>query len=285
MTYARLLLIAFITVFTFGLKPSEYPEARVSINPTLRGVASGANFCNQLFVERKFVTTREEFDSGNLILGQLTESFSFQLADKTFITVVNLANVKSDSVEAKSAKNYLLHRDQIYAQRLKIFDDEHLEKITTTQTIDQQVATRSLLIMNTKNPITRFAATEFIGGARVVLAKSDQALLPFQLGLGISRNKIGSIAAEIGALTAYTKDNPNKSVEVINAAIKLAVSYAQADQVYVHTSRLHSRLYKKMNLDADETLAIDDLNYILRFDAKNWQSDAPVTKSTLTVAH
>lgn len=124
--------------------------------------------------------------------------------------------------------------------------------MSATQTIDEQVHPRSLLLMNTETPIDNQAATEFIGGARVVLAKSDQALLPFQLGLGIDRMESGPIAAEIGALTAYTKDNPGKSVDVVNAAIKLA---------------------------------IDDLNYILRFDAKNWQNGDLQTKSALTGTH
>ena len=220
-----------------------------------------------------------------MIVNDLTESFSFQLADKTFMTIVNLATAKPYSFEAESAKNYLLHRDRIYAERLKIYDEENVGKMSATQTIDHQVQPRSLILMNTEAPIDSSAATEFIAGARVVLAKSEQALLPFQLGLGMDRMESGSVAAEIGALTAYTKDNPNKSVEVVNAAIKLAISYAHANNVYVHTSRLHSRLYRKMNLKADETLVLDDLNYILRFDAKNWHSADPQTKSILTGTH
>jgi hypothetical protein len=216
--------------------------------------------------------------SGKSELISEAKMISYMLPDHSYITIVNLAKVGAYSIEFLSARNYLKHRDLIYKQRIKKFKSENETSSFLKYKIDHDVRLRSFLVMNTAEPITNSPATEFIGGARVSVTRNAIDKLPFEMGLSIDRPQKDHSAAEIGALTANTKDNPFKSVEIINAAIKLAADYAKADDVYIHTSAVHARMYHRMNIDPTETLAIDNLNYVLRFEGKKWTGDQLPTR-------
>lgn len=203
------------------------------------------------------------------------------LPDHSFINIVNLAKVPAYSVEYMSARNYLQHRDLVYKQRIKKFKSEDVNSAFLKFKIDLEVRLRSFIVMNTAEPISDIPATEFLGGARVSLSTKAVDKLPFELGLSIDRPHKEHIAAEIGALTANTKNNSFKSVEIINAAIKLAADYGKADDVYVHTSAVHARMYHRMNIDPAETLTIDDLNHVLRFEGIKWKGDQLPTKPAI----
>ena len=245
--------------------------------------------CEILFCDENEFTTRHDFLNGKYQISEKVKAFSYVLPDNTYLTFVNMALIDPFSVEAKSAQNYLVHRAEVFRERLSKYQEKDRESLEMSLRIEAEILPRSFIILNTQGPIDHVATShEFLAGARVVFAKSEFEKLPYQLDpelttLKLERKNPKVWAAEVGALLVTAKGNANKSVELINAAIQVALSYSNIWDVYVHTSKLHARMYRQMSLAPEEITIIDNLNYILRYDLKDWERNHLLsTKPTLS---
>ncbi len=257
-----LILIATLVVFKFS----------TSAHRKIAEVSS----CEILFCDENEFTTRHDFLSGKYQISDKVKAFSYVLPDNTYLTFVNMGLIDPFSVEAKSAQNYLAHRAEVFRERLSKYQEKDQDSLEKSVRIEAEILPRSFIILNTEGPVDHeLGSHEFLAGARVVFARSEFEKLPYQLDpelttLKLERKNPKVWAAEVGGLLVTAKGNANKSVELINAAIQVALSYSNIWDVYVHTSKIHARMYRRMSLAPEEITIIDNLNYILRYDLKDW---------------
>lgn len=190
------------------------------------------------------------------------------------LMVVDLAQVSPSSTLQHIVSSYFDHVRSVYYDRLKKFEGSPSAPGPQNQEqIDHSLALRSALVLDTPHDLDPHLPT-FNGGIRITYARTPHENLPLQYDFpDFQRHNLGGTAVEIGRLTAQPGSSPGLSISLIKLATQVALQDPNVTDLYVHTSRVHARLYRLMGLIPTNIDIKDDLNYVLRFtaqDAVNW---------------
>lgn len=217
--------------------------------------------------------TPKKTTKANVYQGRLkiidTGALSYQIEDGTTMTVIDKAwaDRYPSSKIANAIENYYLQQGEIYQRRLDKFKEPKMDNEGETNP-EEEYQDRTIIILNTTRPLTE-GGGDILGGIRVVFSQGLHEKLPFQYDSRFAnflRKNRQHWAAEVGRLTADSKSNPGLSLELIQAAGHIIFQMPQVQNIYVHTSRLHTRLYGRMGLVPEEPVHVcDALNCLMTF--------------------
>ena len=228
--------ILYVTLLTSAL---IFPISPTALASVIEAKSSDCVTFYENHIEKAFV----------LPLLKKVKFFNLTSAHGSLLTVIDLAQVQPMSSLDRMVKSYFQYVRDIYRARLKKFDTQISPAALSQQAhIDKELTNRSILIVDTPSEQAT-AESEFNGGVRVTLARNPNEKLPLQFELpDYRRHDISGTSIEVGRLTAQPGVSAGLSINLIRVAVQLALQYPNVRDIYVHTSRVHSRLYKLMGL-------------------------------------
>ncbi|CAN5414412.1 hypothetical protein BH10BDE1_BH10BDE1_27700 [soil metagenome] len=221
--------------------------------------------CLNGYSQLGFRVSRTAFFSSRVDTATKASLVSFQAFDGSWMSSIDMNWILRNPT-SQIAKLVQLAEGQrkVAYQRLAKFKNQ--EVVTEADKADKDLMTRTVYVMNTSRPLDTLN-NDVRGGIRVVFARSRSEKLPWENDLGRTRPNPRP-AAEFGRLYATSNSSPETVVELINSAAQVAANHPEIQDFYFHTSKIHSRLYRRMGLEPDFIDEIDDLNHIWHFDRR-----------------
>jgi hypothetical protein len=154
-------------------------------------------------------------------------------------------NQVNDPQLLKLPSNYWKYVGEVYSERLNLTPDEIKGFIKSSEAFTD----RTKLIVNTKAGVANLDSG-FQGGVGVVVSDSASNLLPVEKSIGsYMPRKAGEKVAEIVRLVVSKDVDVEKlSKSLINQASAVILQDSSITTVYIYTSKLHARLYRKLGV-------------------------------------
>lgn len=241
----------------------------LSLSPNAKALAL-ANKSNEC------VSFYKEIIQSQFVLPNLKDLNFFETKSNhgTRMLVIDLAQIAPNSVIQKIVSSYFDYVHMIFHERLTKFGRDYSPAAAQYQhRLDSLLAQRSILVLDTPNNLDP-RAPAFNGGVRVTYSQNPGEMLPFQYEFPeLQRYNSAGTAVEVGRLTSQPGTSPGLAINLIKLATQVALQDPNLTEFYVHTSRIHARLYRLMGLNPTDVYIINNLNYVLRFTAQdgiNW---------------
>ena len=127
-----------------------------------------------------------------------------------------------------------------------------------------EMGPRTTLILNTEKSALK-GNTKINGGVGIVESGSPQELLPLEKATGVRiERKPDEKITEIVRLTVGKQSD---AVELSTALIDQASSLIKRDKsvsrVFIYTSKIHGRLYRKMGIPSTRIKSLDDRDVLI----------------------
>lgn len=171
----------------------------------------------------------------------------FKTMDQGSFTYMDLSklNQVNDPKLLTLPSNYWKYVGEVYSERLNLTPDEIKGFIKSSEAFTD----RTKLIVNTKAGVAN-AESGFQGGVGVVVSDSASNLLPVEKSIGsVMPRKSGQKVAEIVRLVVSKDVDVEKlSKSLINQASAVILQDPSITTVYIYTSKLHARLYRKLGV-------------------------------------
>lgn len=184
-------------------------------------------------------------------------------AEGKHLTALDLSEkrlLKSQELESISG-SYWEYVANIYRKRLNLSEEEIKSFIESSK----QVESRTHLIVATKGaPKDKV----FEGGVAMVRSSKAKDLLPLEKATGLRLPRPKGNIAEIVRLTA--EENPNLMKELIQDISKLTKLDKNLKTLYVYTSNIHLRLYRKMGIPHEVIAKPVERDVVIKIDVKDW---------------
>lgn len=186
----------------------------------------------------------------------------FKTADSGVFSVMDLNAVsKAESANVKNIpEEYWRYVGNIYNERLNLTAKEVEGFIKSSV----EMSPRTKLILNTDaSPLA--GKIKINGGVGIVHAEKAGELLPLEKATGIKINrKPNEKIVEIVRLTVGKDVEAEKmSKALVSDAVSLITQDKSISRVFIFTSRIHARLYKRMGIPADKIRDIDKRDVLI----------------------
>lgn len=192
----------------------------------------------------------------------------FQHANGNTVSLLDLSQksaVKAQGLENVSEK-YWEFVGGVYQKRLNLSEAEIKAFIESSK----QMESRTHLVMMTRGPPK---SLQFEGGVGMVHSKKAQDLMPFEKATGITVPRDQGKVAEIVRLASVSDDNPNLMKDVLNQLATVVKNDGEIKKLYVYTSRIHARLYRRLGIPAKEVSRYKERDVILEIDANEFTAE------------
>jgi hypothetical protein len=188
----------------------------------------------------------------------------FATKDSGVFSIMDLSAIakSSNSTVQKIPEDYWRYVGNIYSERLNLTKDE-IESFIKSSV---EMSPRTKLVLNTeKSPLT--GNMKINGGVGIVQAQKTQELLPLEKATGIRIDKKpNEKIVEIVRLTVGKDVEAEKmSTALITQATSLIVQDKSISRVFIFTSKVHARLYKRMGIPVDKIKDIDKRDVVIEF--------------------
>jgi hypothetical protein len=199
----------------------------------------------------------------------LKSTVEFKTPDKGVFTIMDLSTAKDPAMK-KISEDYWRYVGNVYNERLNLTPTEIDNFIKSSM----EMSPRTKLILNTEK--SAFEGNMKIkGGVGIVSAKS-QELLPLEKATGVRiQKKPGEKIAEIVRLTVGKE---NDAVELSGSLIAQASSILAKDKevnrVFIFTSKIHGRLYRRMGVPAGNIKTLDDRDVLIELNREEVEAFA-----------
>lgn len=164
---------------------------------------------------------------------------------------LNLTNAKKVDALRFVGDDYWNFVAGIYSKRLNLSQEE----ISSFVKSSRAMSDRTTLVLNTKANST----SEFRGGVALVTSKNGDELMPFEKATGfkVQREK-GKRVAEIVRLTVDEKTGDQELMKKLMYTLCSSVKGEKdINKLYVYTSKVHGRLYKRLGIPMKEVHKTD----------------------------
>jgi len=220
-----------------------------------------AKFTPQMIETSKIPATKIGVQLRNYPLEKNQWAKEFKTPDQGNFTYMDLSKIDrvSDQHMQSLPDDYWKFVGDIYSERLNLTPDEIKGFIKSSQ----EYAPRTKLIVNTTGSVK--GAETFNGGVGVVTSARSQDLLPLEKATGkkLERNP-GEKVAEIVRLTVSKDADAEKlSKSLINQSLGAAIQDADVKFVYIYTSKIHSRLYRKFGVTQSNVSPLGDRDVLI----------------------
>lgn len=182
------------------------------------------------------------------------DSGVFSVMDLNAVSKVQDANVK------KIPEEYWRYVGNIYNERLNLTKEEVEGFIKSSV----EMSPRTKLILNTeKSPLE--GSMKINGGVGIVHAQKSGELLPLEKATGVRIDrKPDEKIVEIVRLTVGKDVEAEKmSKALVGNAVSLITQDKSISRVFIFTSKIHARLYKRMGIPADKIKEIDKRDVLI----------------------
>jgi hypothetical protein len=203
----------------------------------------------------------------NGIKQNTTPSFAleFHVPNQGTFSVMDLSklNTIADPALKKVPEEYWRFVGNVYKERLNLTPAE-IEGFIKSSI---EANNRTKLIINTEKSLTTGQA-EFRGGVGLVQSKNGSELLPLEKATGMKITRMpNEKIAEIVRLTASKNVEAEKTSQaLIQQLLGLISNDKEIGRVFIYTSRVHARLYKKMGVPGDKIKQISDRDVLIELD-------------------
>lgn len=220
-----------------------------------------AKFTPQLIETSKVPTPKIALELRNHPLEKNQWAKEFKTTDQGNFTYMDLSKIDRVSDQHMKAlpDDYWKFVGNIYSERLNLTPDEIKGFIKSSQ----EYAPRTKLIVNTTGSVK--GADTFNGGVGVVTSGRSQDLLPLEKATGkkLDRNP-GDKVAEIVRLTVSKDADAEKlSKSLISQSLGAALQDVDVKFVYIYTSKIHSRLYRKFGVTQSNISPLGDRDVLI----------------------
>jgi len=185
----------------------------------------------------------------------------FSTPDQGHFTYMDLSKIErvTDHQMRQVPDDYWKFVGDIYSERLNLTPEEIKGFIKSSQ----EFAPRTKLIINTTE--TAREAKTFNGGVGVVTTDKIQDLLPAEKAIGKNMLRVpGDKVAEIVRLTVSKDADAEKlSRSLLNQAAGVILQDPEIKFVYVYTSKVHGRLYKRFGVTQSQITSQGDRDVII----------------------
>lgn len=147
---------------------------------------------------------------------------------------------------------------EVYSQQLNLSAQEVRSFVETSK----ELAPRTKLITMTRGP-PRAQGNQFDGGIGYVESSSAQQILPLEKATGISLPRGQGKVIEVVRLTSTSKESPELMRDLLHSLGALVKQDPEIEKVYVFTSKIHQRLYRRLGIEADSVRKISDRDVII----------------------
>lgn len=202
--------------------------------------------------------------SNNPINGKGVDDVAIQLKtqDRGNFYVINV-NESNQSQKFKGvSEGYWNFVAGIYNQRLKLSPEEIKAFVKSSN----EMSDRTTLILNT----SRESMKDMKGGVALVTSSKASDKMPFEkaTGLSIPREK-GKRVAEVVRLTVGDKD-PKLMKNLLEILMSSVEGEKNIDKLYVYTSKVHARLYKRLGVPMKE-VSSDKRDVVFEIDVNDFR--------------
>jgi hypothetical protein len=101
-----------------------------------------------------------------------------------------------------------------------------------------------------------------------VTSQKAEELLPLEKATGIKLGRENGKVAEIVRLTSVSEDNPHLMQDLLKQLAAVSKADPELKKMYVYTSRVHARLYKRFGLPYKEVARPVERDVVIEIDAK-----------------
>lgn len=177
----------------------------------------------------------------------------------TAMDLSKLNNVKDPALK-KVPEDYFKFVGGIYRERLNLTPQEIDGFIKSSM----EASNRTKLILNTEKS-TLNGEVKFRGGVGIVESRATSEPLPLEKATGIKLDrKPGEKIVEIVRLTASKDVEAEKtSKALVTQVMGLITQDKEVSRVFIFTSKIHSRLYRKMGIPMDKIKTISDRDVVI----------------------
>tara|TARA_R110000868_G_scaffold68518_7_gene202570 strand:- start:7540 stop:9342 length:1803 start_codon:yes stop_codon:yes gene_type:complete len=172
------------------------------------------------------------------------------------------SEIDSRSV-AQLSDNYWDFVADTYRTRLNLSADEITGFIQSSRAFEP----RTKLVVMTRGPPR---ANQIEGGVAMVESSRAADLMPFEKATGVKVPRDQGKVAEIVRLTAASDTNPNLMKDLLNEMAQVVKADPSVKKLYVYTSKVHARLYKRLGLTPRQIGEPIDRDVILEIDAADF---------------
>lgn len=220
-----------------------------------------AKFTPQMIETNKIPALKVGVQLRNYPLERNQWAKEFKTPDQGNFTYMDLSKIDrvSDQHMKSLPDDYWKFVGDIYSERLNLTPEEIKGFIKSSQ----EYAPRTKLIINTSSSVKE--ADTFNGGVGVVTSGRGQDLLPLEKATGKKLDrKPGEKIVEIVRLTVSKDADAEKlSKSLINQALGAAIQDADVKFVYIYTSKIHSRLYRKFGVTQSNVSPLGDRDVLI----------------------
>jgi hypothetical protein len=210
-----------------------------------------------------FQLTRQLRNEGLKKLGNDKSAFVFKSGVKEYTGLYDLEKAsKLGADHAPLTTKYWDYVADIYSKRLKLSDAEVKGFLKSSREMED----RTLLVLKSKaHPAN--GPPELTGGAGVVKSREVGELLPLEKATGfkVPREK-GDKIYEVVRLVSTDADNPDHMKEILGQVLAVLKKDEGAKKIYVFTSKIHQRLYRKLGIPFKVIDKPNSRDVIMEFD-------------------
>lgn len=259
-------------LFAFFIAAATLTSAHASAEREREGAlpySQSHEECVDGYSQLGFRVGRTAFFSSRIGPATKASLVSFQTFDGSWMSSIDMNWILRNPTSQIARLVQLAESQRKVAyQRLAKFKNQGV--VNEADKADNDLMPRTIYVMNTSRPIDTLN-NEVRGGIRVVFARSRGEKLPWENDLGRTRPN-SRPAAEFGRLHANSNSRPETVIELINSAAQVASNHPEIQDFYFHTSKIHSRLYRRMGIEPDFVDEIDDLNHVWHFDRRTLEA-------------
>ncbi len=191
-------------------------------------------------------------------------AIEFRTPDKGVFTVMDLSSRSARDPAMKNIpEEYWRYVGNVYNERLNLTPSEIDNFIKSSL----EMSPRTTLILNTERS-TMEGSLKIRGGVGIVTSRTNQELLPLEKATGVRiQKRPGEKIAEIVRLTVGKDGDPAElSTTLINQASTLLAADKSVNRVFVYTSKIHGRLYRRMGVPAGKIITLNDRDVLIELD-------------------
>ncbi len=166
---------------------------------------------------------------------------------------------------AKVSDHYWDFVADVYRQRLNLSADEISGFIQSSRSFEP----RTKLVVMTRGPPIE---NKIEGGVAIVESTKRADLLPFEKATGVKVSRENGKIAEIVRLTSVSDSNPNLMKDLLAEMAQIVKDDPNIKKIYVYTSKVHARLYKRLGLTTKQIGEPIDRDVIIEIDSSNFIS-------------
>jgi hypothetical protein len=188
----------------------------------------------------------EDLKNNSLKLSEWAREF--KTTDQGHFTYMDLSklNQVNDPTLSKIPSNYWKYVGEVYSERLNLSPAEIKGFIKSSE----EFTDRTKLIINTKSNV-KLTDSDFQGGVGVVVSDVSSQLLPLEksTGANLPRESGRKVAEIVRLVVSKDADVEKLSKSLINQASAVILQDPSISKVFIYTSKLHGRLYKKLGVN------------------------------------